>query len=148
MPAGGDVGPRLPRGTDGWSMSDERSFFENLLVQRFNFLLVFAGLVVAGYVEASNDFVRLAVLLLGVSVCWPLRATLIRAQQKLTVIMRHLYSDPTHPAAIVDEEVGRSGSRQGLIGKSIPNLLSWSFTLALLVQLLVSLVRLRSQGAG
>ena len=39
----GNTQEQLPR----WTFEEERAFLENLVCQRFNFLLVFFGLVVA-----------------------------------------------------------------------------------------------------
>lgn len=107
-----------------WDGSQERMFIENILNQRFNFLLVFVGLVVSGAINArDNKLLQLAVLLFGTVVSFLLSWAIFRAHQKLDVILKTLYSDTTHPAAMVNKAVCGCSARW-IIGWGIPFLCS------------------------
>jgi hypothetical protein len=102
-------------------MSQERAFIETLCGQRFNFLLVFFGLVVAGGVNAKSDCFRFALLSSGAVICFLLSLALYRAQYKLNLILLELKKDPTHPAIIIDK-LAKGPSMRRLIGYCIPTL--------------------------
>jgi len=105
-----------------WDMSQERAFMENLLVQRFNFFLVFFGFVLNGSINAKTQTYLTAILVIGSVVCRLLALTLRRAQQKLDLILQDLYTDDTHPVTIINEKCNKTGSRgkRKIIGFWIP----------------------------
>lgn len=93
-----------------WDMSQERAFFENLHQQRFNFFMVFFGLVVAGSVNARLDpFYFRSILILGAFVSVAIGIATMRSARKMNVIMEYIYADPSHPASIVDVESKKWG---------------------------------------
>lgn len=111
---------------DKWSMSDERAFMENLLCSRFNFFLVFFGLIIAGAVSTSDARFFKIILSLGSVISIPFALTIARAQRKLDIALeKHLFSENyksywgKHPAKVLDDECdGRSMRRW--IGYWIP----------------------------
>lgn len=108
-----------------WTMSQEREFIENLLCQRFNFFIVFFGLVVAGTVASRSERLSCVILWSGAFICLFLATTLFRAQHKLDFILNGFFeNDKSHPATIV--HVGCKdawiGSVRHVIGYGIPSL--------------------------
>ena len=89
---------------DPWDLSQERAFIENLLCQRFNFLLVFYSLVVAGaFTTNSQENFNIA-LTVGAIVCSLFALPIARTQHKLDLILRHLGTqNPRHPAMMTDK---------------------------------------------
>lgn len=105
-----------------WDMSQERAFIENLLGQRFNFFLVFFSLVIAGSVNSKTQLHLQIILGIGTAVCVLLATTLTRSQEKLDLILDDLFSDPSHPATIINNRAKPCGSRRKVIGSVIPRL--------------------------
>jgi hypothetical protein len=88
---------------DTWTLSQEREFIENLLCQRFNFLLLFYSLVLAGAFATTSDRNFSIVLTIGAIVCSMIVFPTARAQHKLDLIIRELgRRDPAHPARLTD----------------------------------------------
>lgn len=112
------------RAAQTWDMSQERAFIENLLSQRFNFFMVFFTVVIAGAVSAKSQ-VHLQILLgIGAAIGFLLSSTLGRSQEKLDLILKHLFEDKSHPATIINRRAKAWGSRRGLIGIWIPRICS------------------------
>ena len=89
---------------EAWDLSQERAFIENLLCQRFNFLLVFYSLVVAGAFATSSQYNFSIALTVGAIVCSLFALPIARAQHKLDLILRHLGTqNPKHPAILTDK---------------------------------------------
>lgn len=110
---------KRPDGTQGWDMSQERKFMENLLSQRFNFFLVTFALVVTGAVNCRLQIHLRLVLTIGAFLALGLVAVLWRSQEKLDLILTKLISDESHPVSIIDKlAIGKS--RRALIGRVIP----------------------------
>lgn len=132
----------LPVSSDGWTLSQEREFLENLLVQRFNFMLVFAAFVGAGFAASTDRLVGALLLYLGAVVSFLLQLTLERAQAKFEVILARLKLDPTHPIAWVDAQMAsRPGrSRNALIGRWIPRVLTSALAAAAVIDTIVLIV--------
>ena len=106
---------------DDWDMSKERAHIETIVGQRFNYLLVFSSIIVAGAINAKdNKPLRMAVLLFGSAVAFFLTLTLYRAQQKLDLALQELFKDKAHPASVVNEMAGPGLSVRKLIGYVIP----------------------------
>jgi hypothetical protein len=86
-----------------WGLSEERAFIENLLCQRFNFLLVFYSLVVAGAFTTGSQRNFNIALTAGAIICSLFALPIARAQHKLDLILRHLATqEPAHPARMTD----------------------------------------------
>jgi len=102
---GEDVGnvTQATAALETWDLSQERAFIENLLCQRFNFLLVFYSLVVAGAFTTSSQRNFNIVLTAGAIISSLFALPIARAQHKLDLILRHLGTlHPTHPARMTD----------------------------------------------
>lgn len=110
------------RTTPRWDMSQERAFLENLLGQRFNFLLVFFSIVVAGAVQARElPVLQALVLTLGTFILLCLLLVIGRAQQKLDIILGLLFQNANHPAKI-SNDLASGGSKRRLIGYVVPRI--------------------------
>jgi hypothetical protein len=72
-------------------MVDERQFMENLLCTRFNFFLMFFGLVVAGAVATNDTYLFRLILVIGFVISVPLAMTIGRAQFKLGIILNNSF---------------------------------------------------------
>ena len=105
-----------------WDMSQERVFIENLLNQRFSFFLVVFSLVLAGAINSKAQLQLQIVLTLGAIITTLFAAVLGRSQEKLDLILNDLFSDSSHPAAIIDSRANKEGSRRRLIGFWIPRI--------------------------
>jgi hypothetical protein len=101
---------------DQWSMSDERAHIETVLGQRFNFLIVFASLVIGGAINSRSWETRFFMLSFGGVVMMGLSLSLFRAQAKLDEIFEVLKRRPLHPLTVIDQAVN---------GRRCP-LISWS----------------------
>ena len=118
-----------------WDVSQERSFIENLLNQRFNFLIIFFSIFVGFASNKDVDPTSRAILLsVGATVSCMLMATIGRAQKKLDILIKLLEEDPAHPVAITTQAAGPRGSARRLVGHTIPwicfaTLAAWSITL-------------------
>ncbi len=105
-----------------WDMSQERAFIETLLVQRFNFFMIFFSLVIGGALNAKVQLHLQIVLTLGAIICSLFASVLGRTQEKLDLILDDLFQDPSHPATIINNRARKTGSRRKLIGIWIPQL--------------------------
>ena len=103
-------------------MSQERVFIENLLNQQFSFFLVVVSIVVAGAINAKSQLHLRVVLTLGSIVITLLSTVLRRTEEKLDLILEDLYSDPFHPATIINRRARHGGSRRRLIGLWLPRM--------------------------
>jgi hypothetical protein len=70
-------------GLETWDLSQERALIENLLCQRFNFLLVFYSLIVAGAFTTSSQRNFNIVLTVGAIISSLFALPIARAQHKL-----------------------------------------------------------------
>lgn len=110
----------------GWGYPEERAFIENLLCQRFNFLLVFFGLVVAGALECKERPVELQMVLwLGTVIVSLLSVTIAALQFKLGKILEEIFRDENQPITKIHRAC-HSRSVKEIIGYVIPSLCSLS----------------------
>jgi len=96
---------------------------EDLLNKRFNWFMVFYSIVVVGALQAKQPFVLQAMLIVGAGICGLLTLTLIRAQRKLNIILKHLGKLPSHPVSITNRAMGtfeRRLTMRRIIGYVIP----------------------------
>lgn len=107
-------------------MGDEREHTENLLNQRFNFLIVFFSLVIAGALAAKSQPHFEIILTVGAVVCWLVSLTVFRCQQKFDIIFKKL--PEAHPAKEVDKAAKPWPSMRWIIGYVIPSLCSVALT--------------------
>ena len=111
-----------------WDISQERAFMETIVGQRFNYFMVFFSLVMAGGVNARDDYLlQSLVFTIGTIALTMLSSVLARAQQKLDLILVSLFRDPTHPATIINEQA-KGGSRRKMIGYALPRFCLCSLT--------------------
>jgi len=114
----------------------ERAHIETVLMQRFNYFIVFFGIVLVGAGNIRDHFMRAVLLTLACTVCWMIALTLSRAQDKLDAVFEELRPYDWHPAIVSDIVANRRGpSRRALIGRTIP----WTCVVVLAVAILVSL---------
>ena len=85
---------------DEWNLSKERAFIEDILCQRFNFLLLFYSLILAGAFTTKSQLHFSLALTLGACITLPLAVTIARVQHRLDCIVDHL--DGQHPAKMTD----------------------------------------------
>jgi len=110
---------RAPR----WDISQERQFIEQLLGQRFYFLLVFFSIFVAGAVNAKGvPFLQAAVLTVGAVIAFCLQAAIWRTHKKLEFFLSHLQNN--HPAAVTERPEFKTG--RNFIGKVVPRICFWA----------------------
>ena len=81
-----------------WSLSQEREFIENLLCQRFDFLLVFYSLIVAGAFQTQSQLNFALAFTVGALICIVFSISIFRTQKKLDLILDEIESiDEDHP---------------------------------------------------
>jgi hypothetical protein len=103
-----------------WDMSQERAFIEKLLNQRFNFILVFFSVVIAGVLNTKVQLHLQIILTLAFVIVFLLSLAIARAQFKLNLIFEILEKDESHPYTIINKRAGSCGSMRRLIGYVIP----------------------------
>ena len=87
-----------------WDLSDEREFIENLLCQRFDFLLVFYSLVVAGAFSTDNALNFNLVFTAGAFICVLLAVSIMRTHNKLEMVLSWISNGaPNHASAQTDD---------------------------------------------
>lgn len=100
--------------------SEERRHIETVLIERFNFFIVFLGVILTGAVTTQSQSARFGMLLIGLCVCLPISWTLWRAQRKFDFAFQQIEDKyPNHPAIISSKKIGGRSVRW-LIGKGIP----------------------------
>lgn len=97
-----------------WDMSQERVLMEQLVGQRFNYFMIFVGIVVAGSVNARSQLHMQLLLTLGAFVSIVLAKALNRTSTRLDAVLEILREDPTHPYTIISAKVGGQGVRRTL----------------------------------
>ena len=127
-----------------WTLEDERAFIENLVCQRFNFLLVFFGLVVAGAVTAQNRTLAIVVLWLGAAVLGALAITVAGAHWKLEQTLALIRdADSQNPITVISAKAGHCRVNW-LIGYVVPAFCA----LALLVGAVLGTAHILPLGSG
>jgi Flp pilus assembly protein protease CpaA len=123
-----------PGRTPVWDISQDRAFIETLLGQRFNFLLIFFSVFIAGGVNARDTpLLQAIVLTIGAVIALLLMLAVNRAQEKLDIALNIIFEeDPDHPATVLNQRARKGGSRRKIVGYAIPwicflTLLIWSF---------------------
>lgn len=106
-----------------WDISQERAFLENLLNQRFTFLVAFSSIVAAGAINIRDTPVMQAVVLtVGAVIVHYLSLVVGRAQEKLDIILEFLMKNfPQHPASFTNRHASKTSRRQ-IIGYIIPRI--------------------------
>jgi hypothetical protein len=98
-----------------WSLSEEREFFENLYVGRFNyFIIVFSLFVTAGF---ANSFTKLKYLVFYFGaflliLCW---MPLLRAFRKFNLIITLLLNKRGHTLFILQKILKNGGFKSTLV---------------------------------
>lgn len=75
-------------------LRDQLKFHEAILANRFNFQIVFFGLVIAGASQLRYEkWSLVAICFIGAVFCFCLWRTILRSQDKVDVILEALFSD-------------------------------------------------------
>jgi len=82
---------------EAWTWSEEREFVENVINQRFNFLLVLFAFILTAATQANSELQLQVLLWLGVLTVVPVSVTIAAASSALEGIFRELYKDASHP---------------------------------------------------
>jgi hypothetical protein len=104
---------RAPR----WDISQERSFVENLLGSRLNFLLVFFSIFVGGAVNAKDNlFLQAIVVSVAAIIVLHLATAIFRTHRKLEFLLGLVFRQRTHPARLTEDfPTGRH-----IVGRRVP----------------------------
>lgn len=125
-----------------WDLSQERQFIENLLCQRFDFLLLFYSLVVAGAFQTNSQLNFAVAFTVGAAICSLLAVSIFRTHNKLDLVLEKIESiDKDHPSAFTEREGKKRaatkpftwlirGSGRHLVGYWIPGLCAGSLIAA------------------
>lgn len=112
---------------NGWDLSQERQFMENLVNNRFNYYMIYFGviLVYAFTCSTSTSVVdRCIILSYGSLISFAIAFGVHRVQVKLTHILRRLHKNQIHPVTLVSKAAARepfgSHTATWLIGSIIP----------------------------
>ena len=70
---------------------------ENVINQRFNFLLVLFAFILSAATQVKSEFHLQVLLWLGVLTVVPISVTIAAASSALEGIYKELYKDPSHP---------------------------------------------------
>ncbi|MBL8692800.1 MAG: hypothetical protein JNJ88_01750 [Planctomycetes bacterium] len=98
-----DQDSRHPASKPEWTLSEERQFVENILCQRFNYLLIVYSLVAAAAFGTESQMNLRLTLTSGAVICTMTLIPLARAQFKLDLIIEHMTSKmPGHPVFEVE----------------------------------------------
>jgi hypothetical protein len=116
------------RSKESWGFPQEREFIENLLCQRFNFLLVFFGLVVAGALACKEQLYLQILLWLGAFITFLISMTIAGLQWKLDIILGKIYLDRDSPIAFFYHNVCKLRASY-IIGYLIPSICTLSLLL-------------------
>jgi hypothetical protein len=108
-----------------WSLSQERSFQEDLMYRGFHFFILFFTLAIGGAIAARSQQHLCILLTIGALVSFAMFLPIYRARVKLLVILQILHRVEEHPVARVGQLLQRSGiwttySVVHLIGLWIP----------------------------
>lgn len=98
-------------------VSNEREFSENLLNQRFNFFLIFFGLILGGASASSKPEFSVAILIAGTFICWLLAVPIFRIQFKFDIIFNEMLPE-NHPAKVADRLSKEKKKKPILVNKS------------------------------
>src|SRR5687767_14781845 len=75
----------------------ELQYMETLLNHRFNFYLVFLGILISAAAQCRELNHLIIVLAIGTVVCWMLSFAIFRANRKLNILIPRLHKYPTFP---------------------------------------------------
>lgn len=93
---------------------------ETLMNQRFNFFLIFSGLVVNASVNSQDATYFKVILIVGALIAALMAWPIFRAHQKMNTIFSQLKGDLRHPISFVDQQHEKKWSARWVIGWGIP----------------------------
>lgn len=111
---------------DVWDFYKEREFMENLLSQRFNFLILMYAIFVSAFATIQGTTSKIIILAVGALVILFVGLTIYRGYVKLIISLKILYSLwDDHVFRIIDKEARALGCKalvnvNPLIGIWIP----------------------------
>jgi hypothetical protein len=76
----------------GWNSNQERTFLENLLNQRISFFLIFFSLVIAGAVFIKSKIFFLAIMFIGLVICWVLALMIFVTVNRLGSLDKKIFA--------------------------------------------------------
>lgn len=98
------VALKYQRDNQSWTFFDEREFMENLMCQRFNFLLVFYSIFVAAAASTTSQRLLVAVLITGAIVTAAVWGMIWRAFVKFDIAITICYRLEHSAVSIIDQE--------------------------------------------
>lgn len=101
---------------------EERAHMETVLMQRFNYFIVFFGVVIVGALAMTDGFAQTVLFGVGATVTYLVALTLGRAQVRLGILVGAIEEhDQAGPLAQTTRAANRvSASQRHLIGHGIP----------------------------
>lgn len=127
---------------DKWTISQERTFMEDLVYKRLTLFLAIAAALTTGAINLREDLaVSVPLLVLGTILCWVLQQTIHRAQLKLDIILKILFADKKHPAGYVDA-ILNDESRVRWVGYLVPSTICVLMTGLVVVEAILLLYQL------
>lgn len=111
--------------------SREREHIEKVIGDRFNFLIVFVGVVFAGLVASDSWPKRLVLGVIGLVVSFAMLIAIERAQTKFNLLFARIKAEfNCHPASEIDDAAGSSGSARWILGSGLPCFFAMCFLVA------------------
>ncbi|MDR0970163.1 MAG: hypothetical protein LBM67_06470 [Lentimicrobiaceae bacterium] len=127
----------LQQKNSDWNLYSEREFVENLLSNRFNFLLVTYSFFVMAFVSIDGKINKLVILTLGLIIVTLVSMTIYRAYRKLMINLKYLHDlKEYHVFPLIRKEVesrrDNIGNVNPIIGIIIPSIFVVSFVIAII----------------
>ena len=121
---------------DDWTIYFERQHLENLLCQRFNFLIVVYSLFVAAFATIEGKDNKLIILFLGFIVVSLLCLTVMRICERLEVVLKFIYKIQDNPLSLINIEVKKRNHFPNfdvnpIIGYVVPGIMVLSLILGI-----------------
>jgi hypothetical protein len=89
---------------ESWDLSQERQFGENLANQRFNFFIVFYGLIVAATVTSNIRSIQILITTFGLLMSIMLAITVRRSFETVNILISQLREFPNHPVRFIADK--------------------------------------------
>ena len=128
------------------SIIEERMFIENLVNQRFNFLMILFGLILATSYQIDNPLYLDMILIISFFVLSSLSITIFRAQVKLDYSLDWIFKNILDHAATQIHENVKGISVRKLIGYHLPFIFSVICYIILILSLYTSILPFNTIG--
>jgi membrane protein YdbS with pleckstrin-like domain len=120
------------------NLDQERYHTENLINNRFNFLLIIFSATIASLATNSSMFVKLIIFIISLVICFLITLTIARAQLKYNEYFEQTKNDENHPVKLNDDKINRT--KYFLINKSKKNIIGFYIPLIIVGILLIAVV--------